>query len=65
MHPWKITRNANIFDIEPNFTISWLLFKSFEAIMYPKPKTKTNAKARYIKDGEIGIVIPIRGNNHL
>ena len=64
-HPWKIIRNANIFDKAPNFTISWLLFKSFETNMYPNPNTKTNAKARYIKDKELGIAIPRRGNNHL
>ena len=65
IHPWKITRNANVFDKAPNFTISWLLFKSFETIMYPRPNPKTNAKAKCIKDRGLGIAIPIRGNNHL
>ncbi len=65
LHPWNIIRNANIFDKVPNFTISWFLFTSFETIKYPKPNTKTNAKARNIKEIELGITIPIRGNNHL
>ena len=65
IHPWKIIKNANIFDKAPNFTISWLLFKSFETIMYPRPNTKTNAKAKYIKDIALGIAIPIKGNSHL